>query len=266
MMVRTMDERAINALADRLEAAERHREPLEPFTVEHPGMTAADAYAVQVAVTARRLRRGTRIVGYKLGLTSAAMQEQLGVDQPDYGPILADWVVTDGGTIHMEELIQPRIEAEIAFVLGSDLVGPGIDAEAVRAATATLVPALEVIDSRIRDWRIGLADTIADLASTARVILGATPIPAREAGEPRALQVVLERDGKPVAHGVGAAALGDPIEAVAWAANTLGALGVTLEAGHVIMTGALHASVPILAGETYRATVAGLGSVGVSIG
>jgi len=265
-MSRTLHDTVVADLADRLQLAERTRQPLDPISATHPSMTPADAYAVQQVITARRVDAGSRIIGWKLGLTSVAMQRQLGVDQPDYGPILSDWVVPDGGEVRVADLIQPRVEAEIAFILGADLSGPGVTAADVRAATEAVTPSLEIIDSRIRDWRIGLTDTVADLASTARVIVGSTRTALDEGLEPRELRVVLERDGKVIDEGIGAAALGDPIEAAAWAANTLGALGVWLEAGHVIMTGALHASVPIRSGESYRATIDRLGSTSIRIG
>lgn len=264
-MSRTLDDAAVRELADRLASAELTRQPIDPISAAHPSMTPTDAYAVQQVIARRRIAAGSRIVGWKLGLTSAAMQKQLGVDQPDYGPVLSDRVVPDGAGVRADELIQPRIEAEIAFVLGRDLSGPGVTTADVRAATEAVAPALEVIDSRIRDWRISLADTIADVASTARVIVGSTRTPLEASLDVRELRVVLERDGDVVGEGLGAAALGDPLEAVAWAANTLGALGVTLAADHVIMTGALHASVPIQAGETYRAAIDPLGAVSVRI-
>jgi 2-keto-4-pentenoate hydratase len=264
-MARTLDDDTVIDLADRLGSAELTREPIDPISTAHPSMTPADAYAVQQVITRRCVDAGSRVLGWKLGLTSAAMQAQLGVDQPDFGPILSDRVVPDGGEVRATELIRPRIEAEIAFVLGADLSGPGVTAADVRAATEAVAPALEVIDSRIRDWRIGLADTIADLASTARVIVGTTRTPLDAGLEPRDLRAILERDGDVVGEGLGAAALGDPLEAVAWAANTLGALGITLEAGHVIMTGALHASVPIQSGETYRTAIDRLGTASVRI-
>jgi 2-keto-4-pentenoate hydratase len=190
------------------------------------------------------------------------MQQQLGVDQPDYGPILSGYLTVPGGVLRTDALIAPRIEAEIAFVLGSPLRGPGVTPEAARAATKGIVPALEIIDSRIADWKITLADTIADLASSARVAIGGpiVPIGGRDV---RLIGCILERDGDVVATGAGAAALGDPAAAVAWAANTLGALGVTMEAGAIIMTGALHASIPVRAGDAFTATFDGLGSVAV---
>jgi 2-keto-4-pentenoate hydratase len=259
---RTIDDATAELLAARLRDATLSRVALPPLTAERPDLTPADAYAIQQRVVAPRLDAGETIVGWKLGLTSKAMQQQLGVDQPDYGPILSGYLTVPGGVLRTDALIAPRIEAEIAFVLGSPLRGPGVTPEAARAATKGIVPALEIIDSRIADWKITLADTIADLASSARVAIGGpiVPIGGRDV---RLIGCVLERDGDVVATGAGAAALGDPAAAVAWAANTLGALGVTMEAGAIIMTGALHASIPVRAGDAFTATFDGLGSVSV---
>ncbi len=259
---RTIDDATAEQLAGRLREATLTRTALPPLTAERPDLTPADAYAIQQRVVAPRLDAGETVVGWKLGLTSKAMQQQLGVDQPDYGPILSGYLVVRGGVLRADVLIAPRIEAEIALVLDRPLRGPGVTADDARAAAAGIVPALEIIDSRIADWKITLADTIADLASSARVAIGGpvVPIGGRDI---RLIGCVLERDGDVVATGAGAAALGDPAAAVAWAANTLGALGVTMEAGAIIMTGALHASVPVRAGDAYTATFDGLGSVSV---
>lgn len=253
----------VDELAERLATAERDRRPIPPLTSDHPTLSARDAYAVQQAIVRRRLETGERIVGWKVGLTSRAMQEQLGVEQPDYAPILSGWYLPDGATIPMAELIQPRAEAEIAFELARPLRGPGVSAADVLAATAGLRPAIEVIDSRIEAWRITLADTIADLASSARVVVGGR-LTAVEALDLPALGVVFEKNGEAAAHGVGSAVLGDPAAAVAWAANALGALDVTLEAGHIVMPGAMHASIPVAAGDVIRADFDEIGSVGLS--
>jgi 2-oxo-3-hexenedioate decarboxylase/2-keto-4-pentenoate hydratase len=154
------------------------------------------------------------------------------------------------------------VEAEICFRLARPLRGPGVTVEDVLAATESVSPALEIIDSRIRDWKLTLVDTIADMASSARIVVSEERVPPRDL-DLRAVTVDLARDGETVASGVGAACLGDPAAAVAWAANTLGALGVTLEAGHIVMPGALHAAAPVVAGSTFRATFAGLGSVSI---
>jgi 2-keto-4-pentenoate hydratase len=262
MTERTLDDGTIAALADRLTAATASRSPVPPLTAEHPDMSPADAYAIQQRIVGARLEAGERVVGWKLGLTSRAMQAQLGVDQPDYGPILTGYVVAEGQPIPTSDLIAPRAEAEIAVILGRDLRGPGVTALDALGATAGIAPAIEIIDSRIADWKIRLADTIADLASSARVVLGGRLVPLGDL-DLRLIGTVLEKNGEVVQTGAGAAALGNPAEAVAWAANTLGELGVTLEAGQFIMTGALHASVPAAAGDTFRASFDRLGSVTV---
>lgn len=257
-----LDEATADALAERLFRAERERRAVPQLSAEHPDMDAVDAYRVQQAVVRRRMERGATIVGWKLGLTSRAMQQQLGVDQPDYGPILSDYLVPEGTPIPVAQLVQPRVEAEIAFVLRTSLRGPGVTAGDALAAAAGISPAVEIIDSRIEQWRLTLVDTISDLASSARVTVGSRLVPI-EGFDQRLIGCALERGGEVVATGAGAAALGDPAAAVAWAANTLGPLGVTLEAGHVIMTGALHASVPVAAGDVFTARFDRIGSVTV---
>jgi 2-keto-4-pentenoate hydratase len=258
--VSRMDRAAHRELGALLYRAERERRPVPPLTDERPAMTAADAYAVQQVTVGLRRDAGERVHGYKVGLTSKPMQQQLGVDQPDYGPILSGMLLRDAAAVPVAELIQPRVEAEIAFVLERPLRGPGVTAIDVLRASAGVVAALEIVDSRIQGWRIKLADTIADLASSARVVLGSrlVPLDGIDAG---LIGVVLERGGEPVATGAGAACLGHPANAAAWAANTLGSLGITLEAGHVIMPGALHASVTAAAGDTFRAEFDRLGPV-----
>jgi 2-keto-4-pentenoate hydratase len=248
-------------LGRRLFEAEADRRPIPPISAGREWLGAPEAYRIQQELVRRHLAGGHRIVGWKVGLTSEAMQRQLGVDQPDYGPILSGFLLADGGEIRVTDLIAPRIEAEIAFILRAPLRGPGVTVADVRAATASVAPALEVIDSRIEDWKLTLVDTVADLASSARIVTGA-PVPLGDL-DLAAIAVRLERDGETVSTGVGAAALGDPAAAVAWAANKLAEFGATMEAGHVVMPGALHASAPVAAGESYRAVFDGLGSVGV---
>ncbi|WP_326731642.1 2-keto-4-pentenoate hydratase [Streptomyces phaeochromogenes] len=238
-------------LAAVLRKAEADRSPVEPLTRLHPGLTVAEAYAVQDANTRARLASGERIVGRKIGLTSQAMQRQFGVDQPDFGVLFDSMVIADSGVIRTGELIAPRAEAEIAFVLGKRLYGPDVTADDARAAVSHTLLALEVIDSRIEDWKIELADTVADNASSARVVAG----PATEA-TPELLRdlkdeyVEMSVDGQRVAAGAGAALLGDPLEPVAWLARTLYAYGVGIEAGELVMAGAVDAAVPLTPGST----------------
>jgi 2-keto-4-pentenoate hydratase len=255
----------VEELARALYRARRDRVPVPPLTEARPGMTAAEAYAVQRRLVELLQADGEGgVVGYKLGLTSRPMQEQLGIDQPDYGPVLAGGVHPDGVEVDLDRLLQPKVEAEIAIVLGGPLSGPHCTALDVRRAAAGAVAAVEIIDSRIADWRIKLADTIADLASSSSIALSSRLVPLDRL-DPRLVGVVLTRNGEPVATGAGAAALGDPLFAVAWLANTLHPLGVTLEAGQVVMTGALHASVPLASGDVFRAEFDWLGPVGLVV-
>jgi 2-oxopent-4-enoate hydratase len=252
----------LDRLADGLRIAERTRRPIDPISIGRPWLTPADAYAIQERLVAQRRAAGETLEGWKVGLTSTAMQQALGVDQPDYGAILSDWVVPDGATLALDALIAPRVEAEICFRLAHPLRGPGVTAADVSAVTESVSPAIEVIDSRIRDWKLTLVDTIADMASSARIVVGPARIAPSEI-DLRTVRVVLERDGEPVAEGVGAACLGDPAAAVAWTANTLGELGVTLEAGQIVMSGALHAAPFVRGPGRYRARFEGLGDVHV---
>lgn len=249
-------------LGRRLHEAEIKRVPIPQVSAGRPWLGQAEAYRIQQEVVRRRLAAGERIRGWKIGLTSQAMQRQLGVDQPDYAPLLTGFVVPDGATIPVADLIAPRIEAEIGFVLKADLRGPGVTPADVVAATEGVVAALEIIDSRIEGWKLTLVDTVADIASSARVAWADRVVPLDEL-DLQAMGVVLRRDGEEVGRGVGAAVLGDPLMAMAWAANKLGELGATLEAGQLVIPGALHASVPALAGNQFTATFDRLGDVSV---
>jgi len=203
---------------------------------------------------------GESICGYKLGLTSSAMQQLLGVDSPDFGPVFASTVYRDGIEIPVDRFIAPRIEAEIGVILDADLTGPYCTPADATRATGGLVAALEIVDSRIKDWKIKLADTVADLASNGAIALSSQVVPA-DGLDPRLIGMVFTRNGEVVATGAGAAALGDPMAAVAWLANTLAPMGVTLPAGSVIMTGALHAMVPVTPGDVFRADFDRLGPI-----
>jgi 2-keto-4-pentenoate hydratase len=188
------------------------------------------------------------------------MQQLLGVDSPDFGPVFASTVYRDGVEIPVDAFIAPRIEAEIGVILEHDLAGPNCTpADASRAARG-LVAALEIVDSRIKDWKIKLADTVADLASNGAIALSSLVVPL-EGIDPRLVGMVVTRNGELIATGAGAAALGDPMAAVAWLANTLAPMGVTLPAGSVIMTGALHAMVPVSPGDVFRAEFDRLGPI-----
>ncbi|MDT0464456.1 2-keto-4-pentenoate hydratase [Streptomyces gibsoniae] len=234
--------------------------PIAPFTDTDPGLGAEDGYAVQRELLGLLLADGERVVGYKAGLTSAAMQDMFETRTPDYGPVLASTVHASGTTVDASAFIAPKVEAEIVFRLGRPLRGPGVTVDEARAAVSEVMAGLEIVDSRIADWRIRLADTIADLASNGAVVLS-PPRPAGPDIDHRLTGMVFTRNDDLVATGAGAAALGDPVAVVAWLANTLGAHGVTLDAGHLIMTGALHAAVPMRSGDSFVAEFDRLGSV-----
>ncbi|MFI6577851.1 2-keto-4-pentenoate hydratase [Nocardiopsis sp. NPDC050513] len=245
--------------------AREKREPIPPFTDEDPSLGMADGYAIQRELVTMLLADGDHVLGHKVGLTAAPMQRLLGVDSPDYGPVLASATYTDGDTVELDRFIAPKVEAEIVFVLGERLEGPGVTTERAREAVAAARAGLEIVDSRIEDWRIKLADTVADLASMGAVVLSERVVPLSEL-DPRLIGMVLTRDGALVDTGAGAAALGDPVAVVAWLANTLGENGVALNAGDLVMTGSLHAAVPMRAGDTFTAEFDRLGSVTVRVG
>ncbi len=244
--------------------ARRTRQSIEPFTDADPDLGMADGYAVQQQLTAMLLAEGDRIAGYKVGLTSKPMQRMIGVDQPDYGPVLASTIYADGDAVPRGGFIQPKLEAEIAFMLGSALAGPGVSVLDARRAIAGMTAAVEIVDSRFADWRIKLADTIADLASNGAVAISSRIVPL-DGQDPRLIGMVLTRQGELVDTAAGAAALGDPVKVVAWLANTLGEMGVAMEPGQLIMTGALHAAVPMQAGDVFRAEFDRLGPVTVRV-
>lgn len=245
--------------------ARRTRTPIPPLTDADPSLGMADGYAVQQELVKLIVADGDRVVGHKVGATSAAMQRLIGIDSPDHGPVLASTIYRDGDTVELEHFIQPKIEAEIVFVLGERLAGPGVTVPAARAAIAGAVAGMEIVDSRITDWRIKLADTVADLASNGAMATSSQLTPL-DGWDPRLVGMTLTRNGELIDSGAGAAALGDPVAVVAWLANTLGASGVALEPGHLIMTGALHSAVPMSAGDVFRADFDRLGPVTIRVG
>lgn len=234
--------------------------PTAPLAERFPGFDLQDAYRVQAAQVAAWVGDGRQVVGRKVGLTSAAMQAQLGVDQPDFGVMLADTAYADGAAIDVGSLLSPRVEPEIGFVLGSDLRGPGVTEHEAGQAVTEVRACLEIIDSRIADWRISLVDTVADNASYGAFVTGET-IPWPASLDLAGVVGTMRRNGEVVASGTGAAVLGSPLRALAWLANTLGERGVGLEAGQVILPGSITAAVPVRAGDTVDAFFAGIGSV-----
>jgi 2-oxopent-4-enoate hydratase len=250
----------VEQLADRLWRAEIDRRPIEPLSGVHPGLTVEDAYAIQTANIERRVAAGRVIRGRKVGLTSRAMQQLIGVDEPDFGVLVDDMFVEDGAEIDLRMLLQPRVEAEIAFVLARDLAGPGVTTTDVLTASAGVLPAIEIADSRIAEWRIQLVDTVADNASSARLAIGGrlTPVTAVDL---RLIGMMFYRNGVPIDSGAGAATLGNPAHCLAWLANKLGELGSGLRAGDIVLPGAMHRMVPVRPRDVFRAEFAHLGDV-----
>ena len=246
--------RAVQEAADRLIAAYADRTPCAPVRDLIGPTDIAAAYDVQQIVTARRIAGGAGIIGRKIGLTSKAIQEQVGVDQPDFGFLFSDMGVADGASTPTETLLQPRVEAEIAFVLGADLEGEITDA-AIRAAIDHAVMSLEIVDSRVANWDITVADTVADNASSGTYVLGSRHLSLDEF-EPRETVMEMTLDGEVVSSGTGAACLGDPLAALAWLARTAQDFGEPLRAGQLVLSGALGPMVPVTAGNHVVATLA----------
>ena len=238
------------------------RKPIDPISDAAPETTLHDAYEIQRRHASLLAGADGRTVGFKLGLTSKPMQDLLGVAEPDFGPILSSMTFETGTSLELDRFIQPRVEAEIGLVLGAPLRGPGVSRDDARAVVRGAVPAIELVDSRIKDWKIRLVDTIADLASSAAIITGGPEVPI-ETFDLRLCGMVITRNGELVETGAGAAALGDPLVALAWLANTLAGLDTTLEAGWLVMTGALHRAFPVHRGDSIRADFDRLGSVAV---
>ncbi|MBN8847963.1 MULTISPECIES: fumarylacetoacetate hydrolase family protein [unclassified Sphingomonas] len=253
-----------DAAARRLRDAYRG-ETIPPMRDVMEPTDGAAAYAVQAANTRFWQSQGRRIVGRKIGLTAKAVQAQLGVDQPDFGVLFDDMAVADGGALDPARVIQPKAEAEIALLLASDLTDPSCDASAVAAATASAVAAIEIVDSRIADWKITFADTVADNGSSAFYVLGSDPKPL-DGLDLYTCGMALEVNGVLASLGAGAACLGHPLEAAAWLARTLAAAGDPLRAGEVILTGALGPMVAISRGDRVEARIGGLGSVSFTYG
>lgn len=249
--------------ADSLYAAQANRTPIPPLTQSYPNIAVADAYTVQRLTLERHLAEGAAVSGHKIGLTSAPMQKLLGVDEPDFGYILDTMVLPDGVTVPADLFCAPRVEPEVVFRLRAPLKGPGVTIADVLAATDALAPALEIVDSRIADWRITLADTIADNASSGAVVLGEW-IPISEVPPLPDTSATLVLNSSTVDSGAGRAVMGDPAAAVAWLANALATFGTAVEAEQFVLSGSYTTAVSVRAGDRVAATTSGLGSVSVT--
>ena len=260
-----MNQQDIQQAADLLWNAAASGQPIPPLRETFDGMTAADAYAVQEINTTRQLANGARLIGRKIGLTARAVQQQLGVDQPDYGMLFADMSVADGEPVAWSRLQQPKVEAEVALVMERDLDEPGITTAQLIRAVAFALPAIEIVGSRIANWNIRFVDTVADNASSNAYVVGNTPI-SLTGLDLRLAGMVMERGGEQVSIGAGVACLGHPINAAVWLANKMAELGRGLKAGDVVLTGALGPMVAARPGDVFEARINGLGSVRAAFG
>ena len=258
-----MDKAKIQAYGDELYDALRNRTVVEPLTEREPDISIEDAYHISLRMVNRRLDDGEKIIGKKIGVTSKAVQNMLNVHRPDFG-YLTDRMVygTSDEMPISSELIQPRAEGEIAFILKDDLDGPGISTADVLRATEGVMACFEIVDSRVRDWKIKIQDTVADNASCGLFVLGDSLVDPRDV-DLSTCGMVLEKNGEVIATGAGAAALGSPVNCVAWLANTLSEFDIGLKAGEVILSGSLVPLMPIVPGDSMYVTVGGIGSASV---
>ncbi|MCB9727217.1 MAG: fumarylacetoacetate hydrolase family protein [Deltaproteobacteria bacterium] len=258
-----MSDARAEAYGDELYAALRARAVVEPLTAREPEITIDDAYAISKRLVARRVADGERIIGKKIGVSSLAVQRMLDVHQPDFGFLTDRMVFDDGAAMPISTtLIQPRAEGEIAFVLGRPLRGTGLTHQDVLDATDAIVPCFEVVDSRIRDWKIRIQDTVADNASCGLFVLGSERVDPRGL-DLAALKMTVWKNDVELSVGYGSAALGTPLECVRWLAETLGAYGITLDAGDIILSGSLVPLEPVVAGDTMRLELEQVGSASV---
>ena len=249
----------IRQYGDELYTAWQERRTVAPLLQREPEIALEDAYKIQLQYIKRRVEAGEKIVGKKIGVTSKPVQEFLGVFQPDFGQLTEGMVYQEGEDIDLSKLIQPKAEAELAFVLKEDLVGPGITAMDVIRATDYVAPCFEIVDSRITDWQIKIQDTVADNASCGVYVIG------KDKADPRDFDMtlagmVVEKNGELLSTATGAAVQGSPANAVAWLANTLGELGIPFRAGEVILSGSQSQLIPVVDGDELVCTIGGLGT------
>ncbi|HOB68091.1 2-oxo-3-hexenedioate decarboxylase [Ottowia sp.] len=255
-----LDDKILDQLAAHLENCQLKQQDTLKITDDHPGMSWDDAYAIQDRILAAKLARGSRVAGYKAGLTSHAKMKQMGVTDPVFGFLVDDYTVPEGGEIKVSELIHPKVEPEICFVTKTELTGPGCSIANVLAASDVVLPGIEVIDSRYRDFKFDLKSVVADNTSAARFVVGGRAVCARSV-DLRTTGIVLEKNGEVVALGAGAAVLGHPAAAVAMLVNHLGRRGKSLPAGSLVLSGGITEAVAVQAGDNVTLRVQGMGSV-----
>ena len=250
-------------LAADLAQAERSREPIAPLTAAYPDIDVVDAYEIQLINIRQRVAEGARVLGHKVGLSSKAMQQMMGVDEPDYGHLLDEMQVFEDTPVKAGRYLYPRVEVEVGFILSEDLPGADCTEDDVLVATEALVPSIELIDTRITDWKIALCDTIADNASSAGFVLGEARVSPRDV-DVKAIDAVLTRNGEVIAEGRSDAVLGNPVTAVAWLSRKVESFGVRLRKGDIVLPGSCTRAIDARAGDEFVADFAGLGSVRLS--
>ena len=250
-------------LAADLAQAERSREPISPLTSAYPDIDVVDAYEIQLINIRQRVAEGARVLGHKVGLSSLAMQQMMGVDEPDYGHLLDEMQVFEDTPVKAGRYLYPRVEVEVGFILAADLPGAGCTEDDVLAGTEALAPSIELIDTRITDWKIALCDTIADNASSAGFVLGEARVSPREL-DVKSIDAVLTRNGEVVTEGRSDAVLGNPVTAVAWLARKVESFGVRLRKGDIVLPGSCTRAIDARAGDAFVADFAGLGPVRLS--
>jgi 2-oxopent-4-enoate/cis-2-oxohex-4-enoate hydratase len=254
-----METHQIEQLGDELYEALCTQQTLAPLTDRYGDITVEDAYHISLRFLERRVAGGEKVIGKKIGVTSAPVQEMLGVFQPDFGFLTDGMVFADGADIPIAgHMIAPRAEGEIAFRLKADLVGPGVTEADVLAATESIMPCFEIVDSRIQDWKIKIQDTVADNASCGVYVLGTNELDPRELDLPN-LHMSIYKNGELNSEGLGSAVQGNPLTAVAWLANTLGEFGIPFKAGEVILSGSLVPLIPVVAGDKMSLEIDGIG-------
>ncbi|OBK29018.1 2-keto-4-pentenoate hydratase [Mycobacterium asiaticum] len=252
-------------LAADLAQAERSREGIGPLTVSFPDIDVVDAYEIQLINIRQRVAEGARVVGHKVGLSSQVMQQMMGVNEPDYGHLLDDMQVFEDVPVEAGKYLLPRVEVEVGFILSADLPGAECTEEDVLAGTEALVPSIELIDTRIKDWQIKICDTIADNASSAGFVLGAARVSPADV-DVKAIEAKLTRNGELIAEGRSDAVLGNPVTAVAWLARKVESFGVRLKKGDIVLPGSCTFAVDARAGDEFVADFAGLGAVRLAFG
>lgn len=253
----------IKKIAESFYEAEKNRQQIDPPARSNSSMSIEDAYAVQLENIARKINEDKeKLIGMKIGLTSRGMQKLLAVNEPDYGHLTDRMLLQEGAPCEMSRLIQPKVEGELAFLLDKDITGPGATLADVYNAVSWVVPAIEVVDSRVRDWKITLLDTVADNGSSAMLVLGGGMKRLKDI-DLRLIGMILEKNGELVNSGTGAEVMGNPAQAVVWLANKLSCFGKRLTAGSIVMSGALTAAQAAQAGDNFSVSFHGMGNISI---